>query len=140
MNESRSAPPRLAIDYLRRTATRAPGKVAVREGERSITFGALWERALRLARWLGSRRDEPLPPVVIGIPKSIAAVTAVAAAQLAGAVYVPIDPDTPEERLGRMLERLGPHLFLEADETTYRLGEERLALDGEALPGEPPLS
>jgi amino acid adenylation domain-containing protein len=120
-----SAAPRLAIEYLARTVRHHEEKTAIIDGPRTITFGALWSQAVQLAAWLGDGREGALPPVVVAIPKSIPAIVAIAAAQLAGSVYVPIDPDTPPERLARMLERLGPHLRLEAQGDAFTLEGKR---------------
>jgi acyl-CoA synthetase (AMP-forming)/AMP-acid ligase II len=74
---------KLAWEYLRDTVRATPDKVAVCEGEERITFGCLWDRAVALATRL---REDSGQPVVIDMPKSIRAVVAIVAAQLAGAV------------------------------------------------------
>jgi amino acid adenylation domain-containing protein len=59
--------------------------------------------------------------VVIDMPKSIRAVVAIVAAQLAGAIYVPFDPETPPERRQKMLGSLGQHRVLQCTIAGYQL-------------------
>lgn len=122
---------KLAIQYLQATAERLPDKVALVDNGRSITFGRLWHDAVVL----GDRLAEQLPlagvPVVVDMPKSIEAVTAYAAIQLSGDIYVPFDPETPAGRRERMLSTLNEHHVLTHAPDGYRLDSTPLNVDAE---------
>ncbi|HSK04398.1 MAG TPA: amino acid adenylation domain-containing protein, partial [Kofleriaceae bacterium] len=89
------------------TARRAPERVAVRSGDRTLTYGQLAQRAAAIAAELrapgvrtGDRvgllveRDTDLLPSILGVLS-------------AGAAYVPLDPAFPVERLRFMVEDAG---------------------------------
>lgn len=82
------------------SAARDPDSLAVVDGERSITYGELADRAAGVARLLidkcGVRRGDR---VGVHAEKSIEAVVAIYAAMMAGAAYVPLDPTTPAARI-----------------------------------------
>ncbi|MBF0370952.1 MAG: amino acid adenylation domain-containing protein [Magnetococcales bacterium] len=133
------------IDTLRQTAHRHPDKIAIRDGEQRIPFATLWQQALLLGQALvingeHQRGDEEAtrageaPPIVVHIPKSIAAVVAMAGIQLSGRVYVPFDTDNPPERRQRMLARLGAHGLLTWKEGIFYLDQEPLTTSTPPLP------
>ncbi|MQY09722.1 AMP-binding protein [Actinomadura macrotermitis] len=82
----------------------SPAGEAVRAGDRSITYEAAHERALR---WAGALTSAPAgPPGAVGIlaDKSVEAYVAVLAALYAGATAVPLHPKFPALRTRRMLD------------------------------------
>lgn len=86
------------------SAARDPDALAVADGERSITYGELADRAARTARLLidrcGVRRGDR---VGVHAEKSIEAIVAIYATMLAGAAYVPLDPTAPAARIAFIL-------------------------------------
>jgi D-alanine--poly(phosphoribitol) ligase subunit 1 len=123
---------KLAVDYLFETRVRNADKTAVVDADGSISFGELWESALLLAEQISRRTGPEDVPVVIDMAKSIPAVVALVAAQLAGRVYVPIDSASPPQRRRRMLDTLGPHRVLSASDDGYTLDGELLAGSGDS--------
>ncbi|UYP19739.1 amino acid adenylation domain-containing protein [Rhodococcus sp. Z13] len=95
------------------TALVAPGPVRV-----ELTYGQLGDRANRLARLLIGRGLDPGDVVAICLPRSVDQVVAVWATALAGATFVPVDPDYPAGRIAHMLGDSGARLCLT---TTDRL-------------------
>ncbi|MDJ0396117.1 amino acid adenylation domain-containing protein [Rhodococcus sp. G-MC3] len=89
------------------TAGRVPSGVAVSDGGREITYGELDERSNRLARLLIDRGAEPETVVALSVPKSIESITAIWAISKAGAVFCPVDPSYPVERVDHMLADSG---------------------------------
>ncbi|MGF7029414.1 amino acid adenylation domain-containing protein [Paenibacillus mucilaginosus] len=96
-------------------AGRTPDRTALVCGGERITYQELNRRADRLAARLrakGVRRDEI---VALLADRSIALVTGLLAVNKAGAAYLPLDPDYPEERIRLMLEDSGCRLAVTRD-------------------------
>jgi amino acid adenylation domain-containing protein len=88
-------------------ADRAPGREAARCAGEVATYGALEERANRLARYLRSRGLAMEGRVGICLDRSLDMVVAVLAVLKAGGAYVPLDPAYPRERLAFMVRDAG---------------------------------
>ena len=90
-----------------------PDAIALRSGEREITYADLDERADRLAAYIAARY-QPAPGAVIGLclPRGADLITAMLAALKVGGAYLPLDPDLPADRLGYMLEEAQVTLVL----------------------------
>jgi amino acid adenylation domain-containing protein len=93
-------------------ATQAPQRLAVWGGDSSLTYGELLARASQVARALRQKGIQPGDPVGLAVPRSLESVTAVLGVLLAGAAYVPIDPDYPEERQRFILSDSGAQVIL----------------------------
>ena len=88
-----------------RWVERRPSATAVRDSlsGASLSYGELWERAGWLAGELARRGVVPGDLVAVGMDPSIDLVTALLGILRAGAVYVPLDPHAPAERLALVL-------------------------------------
>ncbi|HLE83244.1 MAG TPA: amino acid adenylation domain-containing protein, partial [Thermoanaerobaculia bacterium] len=111
-NDSRSRYPRAGLgELLAARIARSPDAVAVcfpdGGGPRSLTYGELGRRAEGVARRLRALGAGPEVPVAIAVERSLEMVVGIAGIALAGAAYLPLDPDYPEERLRFMLEDAG---------------------------------
>ncbi|WP_216213361.1 Pls/PosA family non-ribosomal peptide synthetase [Amycolatopsis aidingensis] len=82
-------------------ATRAvrPDAVALECGASSLTYAELDVRANRLAHYLAAAGVRPGGRVGIRLPRSVDAYVALLAVVKAGAVFVPIDPAAPPDRV-----------------------------------------
>jgi amino acid adenylation domain-containing protein len=92
---------------LARHAAAHPGRVAVVDGNRTLTYGELDARANRLARHLihlGVGRGDS---VGVFLSRSLEFVVTALAIVKAGGNYVPLDPEYPEARLASMIESTG---------------------------------
>ncbi len=98
--------------YLRRAAGYWPNASAIVEEERVVTFRELWERAGALASFLRGRGLAPGDRVAILLPKTVEAITAMFASLMAGAIYVPIQPDWPLDRTRSTLADCGPRFLV----------------------------
>ena len=78
--------------------------IAVRAGERFLTFGELNSRAAHLGASLRTHLKGPESKVAVLLETSIESVVAVLAILKAGAVYVPIDPAYASNRIGYLLQ------------------------------------
>ncbi|MEW5926514.1 MAG: amino acid adenylation domain-containing protein [Gemmatimonadota bacterium] len=90
-----------------RQAERSPDAVAVRSGERSLTYAELDRRANRLAHALAALGVGPEVPVALCLERSPEMVAALLGVLKAGGAYVPLDPAYPVERLAQTLADCG---------------------------------
>ncbi|RKH21643.1 amino acid adenylation domain-containing protein [Corallococcus sp. CA047B] len=80
-----------------------PDAIAVRHGDRSLTYAELEARANQLAWDLKARGvGRAAPRVGVCLPRSIELIVSLVAILKAGGAYVPLDPDYPSERLAFM--------------------------------------
>ncbi|MDY7093926.1 MAG: condensation domain-containing protein [Acidobacteriota bacterium] len=84
-------------------ALRHPDAPAISFREETWSYGELYRRALDQARSLAAA---PPGPVIVDQPRSLGLVAAILAAAAAGRPYVPLDPETPEERRRLILDDL----------------------------------
>ena len=85
---------------------RSPDAVAVVFEDQQFTYQDLNRRANQLARYLKKQGVRPEVMVGICLDRSLEMVVALLGILKAGAAYVPLDPDCPEERLAYLLEDL----------------------------------
>lgn len=93
------------LDALAFHADSRPGAMAVRDASGSINYAELVDQARRLAsalRTAGVRRGDL---VAIHLPRDRHLVTALLATWMAGAAWVPLDPEHPAGRTAAVLER-----------------------------------
>jgi amino acid adenylation domain-containing protein len=94
-------------------AEREPDRVAVIGEQQTLTYAELNRRANRLAHWLIEQGAGPERIVAVRIPRSVEMVVAIYAVVKAGAAYLPVDTELPEERVRQLLERARPLLTLD---------------------------
>lgn len=99
---------RTALDYLRATARRLPGKTAFTDEGESYTFGALWELSRRGGTRLARLAGKSGRPVAVLAERSAGTVLAMLCALQGGCYYVPLDKKMPQERLLTILAQLEP--------------------------------
>ncbi|WP_344597521.1 amino acid adenylation domain-containing protein, partial [Actinomadura vinacea] len=125
-------------------ATTRPDAVAVVCGAASLSYGALVERANRLAhhlRGLGTRAETT---VGLCLPRGLDMVVAVLAVWQAGGAYLPLDPDHPADRLEFMLADSGARVLVTQGEnpvdldTVVRLDDAATMAELTASPGTAP--
>ncbi|KUN18767.1 hypothetical protein AQJ23_39195 [Streptomyces antibioticus] len=93
---------------------RTPTATAVVCGEDTVSYAELNARANRLARRLILGGSGPEDLVAVVLPRSVEAVVAMIAVLKAGAVYLPVDPGQPAERIAALLADVRPALVLDA--------------------------
>ncbi|WP_031470137.1 non-ribosomal peptide synthetase [Sciscionella sediminilitoris] len=91
-----------------------PGRTAVEHEGEQVTYAQLDAGADRFAHWLIERGIGPEDIVALRMPRGIEAVLAVLGVHKAGAAYLPVDPELPEERIAFMLADARPALVLDA--------------------------
>lgn len=100
---------------------KTPDNIAIIHEDLKITYKELNEKANSLARLLKEKKIKAQQIVGIMIEKSIEMIIAILAIQKAGAAYVPIDPDYPEERVKYMLNDCKVSLLLTEEKCVKRL-------------------
>ncbi|MFE1905517.1 amino acid adenylation domain-containing protein [Streptomyces gardneri] len=100
--------PRLFAEQARRT----PGATAVLFEDERLDYAALDARADHLARHLVAHGARPERVVAVALPRSVELLVALYAVHKAGAAYLPIDPDYPQDRVAHMLDDAAPALVL----------------------------
>ncbi|MFJ8166176.1 amino acid adenylation domain-containing protein [Streptomyces sp. NPDC096136] len=94
---------------------REPDRVALIGEHETLTYAEFNRRANRLAHWLVERGAGPERLVAVKVPRSVDLMVAVYAVVKAGAAYVPVDTELPEDRVRLVLEGADPLLVLDAD-------------------------
>ncbi|MER5780738.1 amino acid adenylation domain-containing protein [Streptomyces mobaraensis] len=122
-------------------ARHGAGRVALLSGARKLTYGELHSMADELAGRLtaaGVRRGQPVAAV---LPRGVHSVVTLLACLRTGAVYCPLSPNDPADRLETLLRRLRPALVLTDRESALSLPAEGLPLallDGPGFPAAEP--
>ena len=133
LRADRAAPPRTLVDILHSTTDDHPDAAAIDNGAEVLTYTELVERAGELASLLGEAGVGRGSRVGIRIRSGTTELyVAIAAVLLAGAAYVPVDADDPDDRARTV--------FAEAAvDAVIRDGFaiERVAGEGRAAPAEP---
>ncbi|TCJ96815.1 non-ribosomal peptide synthetase [Nocardia alba] len=87
-------------------------RIAVRDKTNTYTYGTLDADSARLARVLIAEGIGPETVVASAIPRSYASILAFWAIAKAGGVYLPVDPNYPEDRVRHMLTDSGATIGL----------------------------
>lgn len=111
VNDDRPVPLTLAEVY-EVAARRHPERTAVSCGGASLTYAELSSRSRSLARLLAARGIGPGSIVALALPRSTDLVAGLLAVSLAGAAYLPMDPDYPADRLAYMLDDARPSALI----------------------------
>ncbi|HET9959512.1 MAG TPA: amino acid adenylation domain-containing protein [Polyangiaceae bacterium] len=130
--------------FLRRVEAQ-PDAPAVIGSDQTLSYSELYARAASLAEQLIQRGVQPNEIVGVVSPKSWRQVVAVLGVQLAGAAYVPVDPQLPQDRVDYMLRNSGARLVVtdaqsdaalnwSADVSRVVVGEASPSRSGMALP------
>ncbi|MFJ7152984.1 amino acid adenylation domain-containing protein [Streptomyces sp. NPDC100445] len=138
--------PAIPALVLRHAAGR-PDAVAVRHGDRVLTYGELGARARGLAGRLRERGAGPGSTVALLLPPGLDTPVFWLASALAGAAYLPLDPAYPEAQLQLIVDDARPavlvvdpdcgHRLDVPDGTAVRLDEMEAGPDGPAAPEVP---
>ena len=99
-------------EWLRSTAARTPSAIAILEDERATTFEDLLRRSLSLARCFVDAGLLPQERVVLVCRKSTDAIVALFASLFAGAIYVPLHPRWPKERIEETIRQCSARLVI----------------------------
>lgn len=124
-----------------RRAAQVPSRIAVSDGERSMTFAELDQASNRLARHLQRLGVGPETRVGVMLDRSVDLVATLLAILKAGGAYVPLDPAYPAERVAFMSEDAALGALVTQDRWRSRISEAglrtvRLDADAAAIAAE----
>ncbi len=136
--DSSWARPAARLDELvARQAARAPGAVALRDGPMDVSYAQLMQRARRLAGTLRARGIGRDDLVAVCLDRSIEQIVSILGVLLAGAAYVPMDPQGSVDRRRFVLEDARPQLIVTAADGAESIpsgfGPQLLTLDAGVL-------
>lgn len=100
-----------------------PDKIALEDSCRTLTYHELLQRSMRLSDELEQAGIKNKDPVIILIPKSVDAVIGIVATTFCGGVYVPVDINSPIERLKAIFQKLGG-AFIVCSEATLSIASQ----------------
>jgi amino acid adenylation domain-containing protein len=101
---------------LSKSAAQFPDKPAVWARGRSITYRELDERSNQLAHLLVQSGVRKGDRVGLFFPKSVESVISMFAVLKAGGVYIPLDPQSPVDRVGYIIGNCGIRVLITQDE------------------------
>ncbi|GAA3918367.1 hypothetical protein GCM10023084_81180 [Streptomyces lacrimifluminis] len=117
-----------------------PDRVAVEDGERQVTYGQLLQAAQATERLLRGHGVTSHDCVAVHAPRGFELAAAVLGVWLAGAAYVPLDPDHPRQRVEYQLSDSGAAVVLTAhDAPALPTTPDRLVLSLIPVPAGAPL-
>ncbi|MGW2649907.1 non-ribosomal peptide synthetase [Streptomyces sp. NPDC001393] len=130
------------VELFERQAAQRTDAVAVTCDGATLTYGELNARANRLARHLVARGVGPESLVGVCLERSAELVVALLAVLKAGGAYLPIDPDSPADRIAYIVQDASPVLLVttSTNATAQDLAHDLplVHLDGaEAFAGQP---
>ena len=99
-------------ELIERQVAATPDALALQFGEQRLSYAQLNARANQLAHWLRGQGVGPDVLVGVAAERSVELVVALLGIVKAGGVYVPMDPDYPQDRLQHMLGDSGVNLLL----------------------------
>jgi amino acid adenylation domain-containing protein len=102
-------------ELIRARAQRSPDAVAVESAGHRLTYAQLLAEAAGLAERLRRIGVGPGDLAAVAVPRGVDLVPALLGVQLAGAAYVPLDPDHPTDRLNDILADCQARVLVTAD-------------------------
>ncbi|KOG32631.1 non-ribosomal peptide synthetase [Streptomyces resistomycificus] len=119
VNDARNdIPDATLVELFERQAARHTDAVALVCDGDTLTYGQVNARANRLARHLVAQGVGPESLVGICLERSADLVVALLAVLKAGGAYLPIDPDSPSDRIAYMLQDAAPVLLVTTSTTS----------------------
>ena len=91
---------------------RYPDRLAVKMGDRALTYGELNQAANRIARGILDRQGLRQEPVIVLFEQGVEAIAAILGVLKAGKFYVPVNPSFPNARIAAILDDAQPGLLI----------------------------
>ncbi|MEP7229915.1 MAG: amino acid adenylation domain-containing protein [Ginsengibacter sp.] len=122
------------VNLFEEQVTKTPAKIAVVFENERLTYEALNKRSNQLARYLKSLGVKKEALIPICLERSVEMLIGIIGILKAGAAYVPIDPEYPEDRINYMLEDTAAKVVITSKSARIKLptaaGIDIIELDG----------
>ncbi|MCQ8828386.1 non-ribosomal peptide synthetase [Streptomyces malaysiensis] len=125
------------VDRFDQAADRAPERIALVAHGSAMTFAELRDRSRAVAGVLARRGIGPGATVGLAIPRSPDSIVALFAVLRAGAAYVPLELDHPDERIASIVADARPDVLLTVSAVSPRLTGDLIELDRPLPEAEP---
>ncbi len=119
------------LSYLRNIVEIKPDKISFSDGETSLTFRDVYDRACRIGSYLHTNSIYKRP-IVVFMRKSPFEVTAFFGVISGGCFYVPIDEEMPRDRIQLILDNVKSPLII-CDNDTYEMAQTFNCPDGKTV-------
>jgi len=119
------------IDWLEKEYRNNPDFVAIVDEKEKVTYERYREKAVAVAAEIIGRGYASKKPVIVYMPKSVAAIQSFLGIAYAGCFYSPIDVEMPQSRVTRILETLQAGLVITTEE--YRSQILEFGFEGEII-------
>ena len=110
------------LEYLQETVANFPNKVAVIDGEKTISFKELNEKAKSLATYI-AQAGVIRKPVAVYLPKSIESIVSDIAITYSGNAYMNLDVKNPIERITNIHNLIRPQFVITNSKYVSKLQE-----------------
>ena len=138
MSATTSVLPRSLQAAFRAVAEASPGRIALEQGERTMTYGALLGRVSAIAQALKDRGVRRGAMVALLADRSFDLIAGTLGILEAGAAYVPIDPAYPAERQQLILDDVRAPVLLGDAALIARVRTDARLLAFDAVEARPP--
>ncbi|MFD6275312.1 amino acid adenylation domain-containing protein [Streptomyces sp. NPDC060209] len=125
------------VDRFDRAADQDPQRIALVAHGSTMTFAQLRDRSRAVAGALVRRGIGPETTVGLAIPRSLDSIVALFAVLRAGAAYVPLELDHPDERIAAIVAEARPEVILTVSAVSPRLTGDLIELDRPLPEAEP---
>lgn len=109
------------LDLIDKQAQKAPDEIAVEFENVSLTYQELREKSNQLANHLLNRGIKKGDLIGICLERSLEMIIGILGILKAGAAYVPIDPEYPEERINYVLEEINAQTIISTQKSSAGL-------------------
>lgn len=100
------------LEYFFKTVETNKSKIAVIECDKTITFGALDQKAQVLANGIIAKKNVSNMPIAVFLPKSIESVVADIAITYSCNIFMNIDVKSPQERIKNIFDLIKPAIVI----------------------------
>lgn len=116
---------RCAHELIERQADENPDHLALSYKGQQLSYKQFEEQANRFAHFLRERRIKPEKAVAVFLERGSEAIISLLAIMKAGGVYLPIDPQYPDERIEFIIGEADPEIIISHPELMNRLPQGR---------------
>ncbi|MEK3795317.1 amino acid adenylation domain-containing protein [Paenibacillus sp. FSL R7-0204] len=117
------SPPDTVISLFEKQAERTPSRIAVIDQEERLSYAELNLNANKLLEHLLNSAQSTYPIVALVLPRSAECIVAMLAVLKAKGTYIPIEPETPSERIKFILEDAGAQYCIVSDPAVLPPGD-----------------